>query len=95
VNEWTKCGDIGLVFVNAHIDNNGFKEFLQNKAPNWQPAKFAPQTMIPSLNEYGKKGWELVHMQPVDAGINDDIHFGDANSWSNTYFCVFKRRIKS
>jgi hypothetical protein len=48
--------------------------------------------MIPQLNKLGKEGWELVHMEPVPrVGGKEDVQF-DQYSWSNTYFCVFKRR---
>lgn len=89
-------------FVRAHIDNPGAREFLKETFPNWtDPPKFAPETMMPLLNKLGAKGWELVHMEPVRAvGKNDDVLFqsgGDIASrdWSNTYFCVFKRKIVS
>ncbi len=86
-------------FTYAHIDNDGAKEYLEQIFPNWQnPPKFAPQTMVPSLNSWGVEGWELVHMQPVmSVGKNGDVGFsggnGPAYHWSNVYFCVFKRRV--
>ncbi len=83
-------------FVLADIDAPGAAQFLQRKWPEWAPAQFSPQTMIPELNEWGAAGWELLHMQPVaDIGRNDDILFAGAEGhrWSNKYFCVFKRRI--
>ena len=54
----------------------------------------SPKAMIPQLNELGGKGWELVHMQPVLAGRNEDVLMhegGGLKRWTNTYFCVFKR----
>ena len=57
--------------------------------------KYAPQAMIPELNELGKLGWELVHMEPAVIGKNDDIlmHNYDNREWTNAYFCVFKRQV--
>ena len=80
----------------ANIENPGVREFLQRRWPDWKPEKFVPQAMIPELNTFGEKGWELVHMQPVaGVGASADIHFqGQAYKWSNAYFCVFKRRIQ-
>ena len=81
----------------AHIDNKGAREHQKKNWPNKKKTrKFSPQTMIPRLNARGKEGWELIHMEPVAAvGQNDDIRFlGSSNTWSNAYFCVFKRRVE-
>jgi hypothetical protein len=57
--------------------------------------------MAPILNKLGEDGWELVHMEPVSAvGSNGDVgfqHGGSASftTWSNVYFCVFKRKIET
>lgn len=56
--------------------------------------KFSPLALMPALNDIGRKGWELVHMQPVFVGKNHDVLLHDSagyTRWSNTYFCVFKR----
>ena len=57
-------------------------------------ARYAPETLIPALDDLGESGWELVHMEPVaGVGKNADVYFtGAAYQWSNAYFCVFKRR---
>jgi hypothetical protein len=88
-------------FFWANIDDNGVREYTKKRWPNWNVPKFAPQTMMPKLNDYGKEGWELIHMEPVRAvGDNQDVLFqsgGDITKkdWSNVYFCVFKRKIIS
>ena len=86
-------------FFYAKIDERGVKEHLQQRWPNFQPSKFSPETMIPTLNAMGKEGWELIQMEPVaGVGRNADVLFKGrelANSWSNSYFCVFKRRLKA
>ena len=54
-----------------------------------------PEAMIPRLNSYGERGWELVQMQPVGIGSKGDILIQDGSGsrfWSYTYFCVFKRQ---
>jgi len=56
--------------------------------------KYAPESLMPQLDALGDEGWELVHMQPVYVGKNADVlvHFGGVDrTWSNAYFCVFKR----
>jgi hypothetical protein len=82
-------------FLYAHVDNENAMIHIQQNWPGWKPAKYAPETLIPELNNYGAEGWELVHMQPIGAvGKNQDVGFiaGDAMArWSNSYFCVFKR----
>ncbi|MCA9969410.1 MAG: hypothetical protein KC425_04295 [Anaerolineales bacterium] len=62
--------------------------------PPGEHPKFSPYALIPELNQLGAKGWELVHMQPVLIGRNHDVmvHPNNMVQWSNTYFCVFKRR---
>jgi hypothetical protein len=55
--------------------------------------KYAPESMARILNQYGADGWELVHMQPVYVGKNNDVALpGASDRWTNRYFCVFKRR---
>ena len=85
-------------FLWADIEDKNVKEFIQQRWPDWKkPPRFTPQAMMPALNVFGEQGWELVHMEPVAAvGEKGDVLFGGAPgrpySWSNAYFCVFKRR---
>jgi hypothetical protein len=82
-------------FLYANVKNEGAKEFLQQRLPNWpDPPRYAPQAMMPELDTFGEEGWELVHMQPVaGVGSKADVYFqGAGHAWSNAYFCVFKRR---
>jgi hypothetical protein len=84
-------------FLFADIENDGAKDLLKKRWPNWKAPKHAPQTIMPELNAFGEKGWELVHMQPVP-GLDKDnaVYFGAGNLASSTnssvYFCVLKRR---
>jgi len=82
-------------FIWADIENKGAREYIQKTWPNWQPQRFSPQTTIPELNKLGEEGWELIHMEPVpEVGDNHDVGFDHRNNfttWSNVYFCVFKR----
>lgn len=61
--------------------------------PEEKHPKFSPFAIIPELNQLGRKGWELIHIEPVIAGKHHDImvHPNGMVNWSNTYFCVFKR----
>lgn len=82
-------------FVRADANATGVKEFFQQYRPNWKnPPPYAPEAMMPELDDLGAQGWELVHMEPVArVGSKGDVFFtGASNEWSNTYFCVFKRR---
>jgi hypothetical protein len=83
-------------FVFANVENEGAVEYYFDNFPGSKPKQYSPETMIPELNELGQRGWELVHMQPIGAvGKNRDVGFvaGEAMPrWSNSYFCVFKRR---
>jgi hypothetical protein len=81
----------------ANVENENALDHFLIQWPGEKPRKYEPETMIPELNALGKQGWELVHMQPIGAvGKNRDVGFvaGEAMPrWSNSYFCVFKRRI--
>ncbi|MDQ7024720.1 MAG: hypothetical protein Q9P01_09900 [Anaerolineae bacterium] len=78
-------------FLEATAKKKEVKEFIKNTFDK-KAKRHSPEAMIPKLNEYGKQGWELVHMEPVPRlGGKEDIQF-DQHSWSNQYFCVFKRR---
>lgn len=83
--------------LSADINNRGAKELIKQQWPNWNPPRYTPETIMPHLNSWGERGWELVHMEPV-AGIGDngDVVFtGDTSHYSSAYFCVFKRRKES
>jgi hypothetical protein len=81
-------------FLRADATTVRSSEYLEKGWPKRQTAKYAPEALIPALNDFGENGWELVHMEPVaGVGKNADVYFtGAAYQWSNAYFCVFKRR---
>ena len=56
--------------------------------------KYSLFTLIPQLNEFGNRGWELVTLEPVQIGKNGDTRLCDASSahWTYTYLAAFKRR---
>jgi hypothetical protein len=66
------------VILNAQAHDPDTKAYLQSLWPGWEPLRFAPQALIPKLNEYGANGWELVGIQPVhlDDDANVLIHGG-------------------
>jgi hypothetical protein len=81
-------------FLYADINEAGVSAFLRSSWPNWNAPRYAPQTLIPKLNEFGEAGYELVHMEPVqDVHGNGKVDFGGSiGHYSNIYFCVFKRQ---
>jgi len=85
-----------LIF--AHIENKGARQYISSRWPKWTDVKkYSPETTIPQLDQFGADGWELVHMKPVNAGNNADIGYGSHSysGWKNTYFCAFKRPMRS
>jgi hypothetical protein len=85
------------VFVHANIDNDGAREYIKSRWPEWKgPKKYSPETLIPELDRFGMDGWELVSMEPVVVGDHHDIAFmaglNTTTQWSNIYFCAFKRK---
>jgi len=80
-----------------YADAERQREFVEQRWPQRHLPKYAPEAMIPELNELGEQGWELVHMEPVGGvGKKGDVSFtrgyGTMRVWSNAYSCVFKRR---
>ena len=81
-------------FIKADVKNTGVADFFKSYRPNWKnPPQYTPETMMPELDDLGNQGWELVHMEPVaKVGKKGDVLFTGSGEWSNTYFCVLKRR---
>lgn len=82
-------------FIEANAQDKEVKEYLKRRMPDVKrPPRYAPESMMPQLNELGEQGWELVHMEPVArVGKKGDVLFESiGRQWSNVYFCVFKRR---
>jgi hypothetical protein len=66
------------VILSAQAHDPDTKAYLQSLWPGWEPPRYAPQALIPKLNEYGANGWELVSIEPVylDEDANVLIHGG-------------------
>ncbi len=83
-------------FLRADAQTEEAKAFLSRYRPELKnPPRYAAESLMPQLDELGSLGWELVHMEPVaQVGRNGDVLLpgGGAGEWSNTYFCVLKRR---
>jgi len=81
-------------YLEAQAKNKDIKAFLKEQMPERKKfPRYMAQAMIPELNELGAQGWELVHMEPVPGlGNKGDVKFNGSGSWSNVYFCIFKRR---
>lgn len=85
-------------FIQADASDKTMRQYVKANAPKTdskkKPPRYTPEAMMPELNELGDQGWELVHMEPVaNVGNKGDVLFeGNMRQWSNTYFCVFKRR---
>lgn len=84
--------------IYADINNSGSSNYFDKNWPtDDDPPKHTPESMIPLLDDFGENGWELIHMEPIPSvGKANDIGFPHGGSltqttWSNAYFCVFKR----
>lgn len=81
-------------YIEANAKSKEIREFLKARMPDTKkPPRYMAEAMMPELNELGRQGWELVHMEPVAAvgGKGDVLFDGGGRHWSNVYFCVFKR----
>lgn len=79
-----------------NADANEQREYLKKRWPEDYFEKHAPQSLIPKLDRIGEEGWELVSMDPVAVGQNQDIKthaLGQTgrDTWVSSYLCVFKR----
>lgn len=81
----------------AHIDVEDVKAVLQETRPDWEtlPVHHVA-TLEPQLNKWGQKGWEIVHIEPLnEVGSKGDLgfNFQDYKSWRRYFFCLFKRPL--
>ncbi|HEX2907881.1 MAG TPA: DUF4177 domain-containing protein [Phototrophicaceae bacterium] len=79
--------------IRAEAAKKDAREQVKRRWPNLKRVpRYAPEALSRQLDDLGSQGWELVNMEPVrKVGQKGDILFGDVG-WSNSYFCVFKRR---
>lgn len=88
------------VILYANLDDNDVKEYLQDRygnIENWP--QYSVKALEFTLQKYGEKGWELLHIEPVNAskdGFIKSEHGGSVPSitLSNSYFCVFKKPLE-
>ena len=88
MNQW----EYYTTFIDAEMTQVEWQQ--EAMIPPGEHPKFSPYALMPELNRLGEKGWELVHIEPVITGRNDDVlvHPNNMIYWGNTYFCVFKRQ---
>jgi len=77
----------------ADANNTRSKEFLQRNFPTWKPTRYYVGSLIPELDEYGEKGWELVSIEPVLVYEDGRVQNGDYTSKTSEYLCAWKRRL--
>lgn len=77
------------------VDSPNLQVPISDGIPHGQHPRYSPYKLIPQLNEFGGRGWELVSLEPVQEGKNGDLRYADASSgaWTYTYFAVFKRAV--
>jgi hypothetical protein len=69
--------------------------YIASLYPDHELRKYDFMKLEAFLAGWGEKGWELVHLEVVNAvGDNGDlgIEFAQGyNTWRRVYFCVFRR----
>lgn len=66
---------------------------IRDDLPTKDRPKYSVLTLMPQLNWYGERGWELVSMDPVIVGRNGDVvPPTQGGAYSRQYLCAFKRR---
>ena len=81
----------------ADAKDNDARSYLQRRWPDWEPPKYAVRSLIPKLNSFGKDGWELISLLPVEEGKNGDVALCNSNSngknWAHQYLVVLRRHL--
>jgi hypothetical protein len=54
--------------VTLEADAKKAEEFLRSKWPGGRFSPYAPESLIPQLDDLGRQGWELASAQPVTLG---------------------------
>lgn len=78
--------------MTAEATKKEIKQYLKDRLNVEKPARFTPEALLPQLNDLGAQGWELVQLDPVTRVNRKGKLFFANESWTNVYFCVFKRR---
>lgn len=79
-------------YLEASIKGREQRKELQKRFGKRKLPRYMVESLLPELNKFGEEGWELIHMEPVPAvGRKGNVLFAPRR-WSNTYFCVLKRR---
>ena len=84
-------------FVTADV--TGRQEKLKQLGQSAADVKFSPVALMPELNAFGERGWEIVSMEPVSVGSFGDIMLFPPvglqvithEPFTHTYLCTFKR----
>lgn len=81
-------------YLEASIKGREQRKELQKRFGKRKLPRYMVESLLPELNKFGEEGWELIHMEPVPGvGRKGNVLFlGASRRWSNTYFCVLKRR---
>jgi len=66
----------------------------KEKAKQAGVKEFHPVFLNSILNQWGEKGWELIHIQPVHLTGDHMIQLDNVRGaqCTNQYHCIFKRR---
>jgi hypothetical protein len=79
----------------SNLPDDEAQQYVESLYPDHTMRKFDFMKVEAFLNTWGEKGWELVHMELVNAiGENGDLgvrSIESANSWRRVFFCVFRR----
>ena len=81
--------------LHAEMERPGVRDYLARRRSG-EIARYSPLALLPELNELGAAGWELVSIQPVLAGDNEDVFIGSrgqTGGWSHAYLCALRRRL--
>jgi hypothetical protein len=90
VDEW----EYTSIVIEANLHKPGARKYIKQRWPDIEKVlKSSWRTLNPTLDELGKAGWELIHIEPLSFGSQRDIWpLGHGLSTVHSYRCVFKRK---
>lgn len=59
-----------IEYIAADTHTPQARDALASYYPGQRPPMYAIQAILPRLNQLGALGWELVHLEPVEVGVN-------------------------
>ncbi len=79
--------------IEADADDADTQGYMERYWHDEKRPRYSPEALMPALDELGAQGWELVTLQPVLLGHDQEIDWNHVGRlFSHTYLAALKRR---